>query len=188
MAGDISAIEDFKIFASTLVGNKPILIDVTQLWLKSIHAVGITTYGEQALFIFQAAAPVGLIEAKESFAIAAVAKVAGVTIGDSATYTASNGTAYRWRQLPAANGFAAATTVESQAEPQDDTGPGGAVPNQVCGSEDIQEPSALNGVLTSIVVNIGCDAGTWSCSGSICSMTGDAAKPRVILDVDSLLD
>ncbi len=188
MGSDIALVEDFKIFASTLINGKPVLVDVTNVWLKCIHSVGIATYGPHALFVFQATAPVGLIESNDSLAIAAVAKVAGATIGDSATYTASKGLVYRWRAQPGGSAMAAAAMSDSTAEPQGGAAAVGADVNQVCGSEDIQEPSNVGGVLTSIVVDVGCGAGTWSCSGSVCSMTGDAAKPRVVLDVDSLLD
>lgn len=188
MASDISLIEDFKIFASTLVNGKPILLDVTQVWMKSIHSVGVTVHGQHALFVFQATAPLSLIEASDSLAIAAVAKVAGMTIGESATYTAANGVAYRWHELPAASGILGVAGEQQQAEPQTDAVPAGSTVQQVCGSQDIQEPSAIDGVLTSVVISVGCQGGTWSCPGSVCSMTGAAGRPKVLLDVNLLLD
>lgn len=188
MASDVSLIEDFKIFASTLVNGKPILLDVTPVWMKSIHSVGVTVHGQHALFVFQATAPLSLIEASDSLAIAAVAKVAGITIGESATYTAANGIAYRWQELPAASGILGVTGDQQQAEPQTDAVPAGATVAQVCGSQDVQESSAIDGVLTSVVISVGCQGGSWSCPGSVCSMTGPAGRPKVILDVNLLLD
>lgn len=188
MASDVSLLEDFKIFASTLVNGKPILLDVTQVWMKSIHSVGVAMHGQHALFVFQATAPLSLIESSDSLAIAAVAKVAGVTIGESATYTAANGVAYRWRALPAVSGVLGVTGDQQQAEPQSDAVPGGSTVNQVCGSQDVQEPSSIDGVLTSVVVSVGCQGGKWSCPGSVCSLTGAAGRPKVILDVDILLN
>lgn len=188
MASDVSLIEDFKIFASTLVNGKPILLDVTQVWMKSIHSVGLAVHGQHALFVFQATAPMALIESSDSLGIAAVAKVAGLTIGDAATYTAANGIAYRWRQQPAASGALALSSDSQQAEPQGDGVPAGSTVNQVCGSQDVQEPSGIDGVLTSVVISVGCQGGKWSCPGSVCSMTGAAGRPKVILDIDLLLD
>jgi hypothetical protein len=188
MASDVSLIEDFKIFASTLVNGKPILLDVTAVWLKNIHSVGVAVHGPHALFAFEATAPISLIEASESLGIAAVAKVAGTTIGEAATYTTANGIAYRWRSLPALGSAQAQANDQQQAEPQTDSIAPGATANQVCGAQAVIEPSGIDGVLTSVVVSVGCQGGTWSCPGSVCSMTGPAGRPKVILDVDLLLD
>jgi hypothetical protein len=142
--------------------------------------------------VYQVRIPMNMVRNFGSLAVGAVGTVAGVHTGDATTFTVHEGVATRWEyaKIPEAIALAlglAPNSSAGQAQQLTDGVPGDYTAQQVCGSIDVQEPTPVPGLLSSVAVSIGCTGGTWACHGGVCSSTGEAAKPKLVLDVMTLL-
>lgn len=184
---DVSVVDAFHFIVGVQGPSNPVLVDLTELLVGNIEAVGSASYSGYSLAVIETRVPMNLIRVLGSASFAAIGTIAGVKTADSATLTVTNGVGYRWVYTELAGPPAAATFVEGEAQPLSPDVPNGAVTSQTCETQEVREPTATPGVLQSLVLAAACQGGKWSCNFGYCSSGGPAAQPKLVLDTKSLL-
>lgn len=185
--GSISAVDNFKMFIGARApGSAAKVSDITPLLGTSLTSIGFSYYGPYSMAIIEMRIPVDTIRYYGSIALGAGGRVGLTKMTDNATLSWHNGKIYRWSYLKLQGAGSGSGNAAGNAEPQDSTNVTGSQA-EVCGSIDLQLPTGVPGLLESVVQSIGCATGTFVCEGGICSDTGAAAAPKLILDIDLLL-
>ena len=190
--GEVSHLDRFHFLAAApSVTGQTVVVEATELLVENIGQRGsasLVRHGPYSMAVYRARTSIPLMSAFSSLAFAVLAEVAGETVGDSATFTVHNGTAYRWNYHSTAGpaGGGGSGDSEGEAEPQQDPGTG-SLPQRICLSSEVSEPSEIPGVLVTVPISTGCATGNWQCDSSVCSDGGPASQPKVVLDHLQLL-
>lgn len=186
--GSISLVDNFKMFIGARApGSAGKVSDLTPLLGTPFTSIGFAYYGQHSMAVIEMRIPVETVRFYGSIAVGAGGRVGLTKIGDNATISWHAGKIYRWSYLKFQGTGGGNGNAAGSAEPQDSTNVGGSSQTEVCGSVDLQLPTGVPGLLESVVQSIGCATGTFVCEGGICSDTGAAAAPKLILDIDLLL-
>ena len=190
--GDPSELGRFRFLAAAPnTTGGAVVIEATDLLVDNIVLRGSQTlvqHGPYSMGVYEARTSIALLDMFASVAFAVVAEVAGERVGDSATFTVHEGTAYRWEYSSSGNAPGAEVASEDgSAEAQDDAGEE-AEPEKVCISTEVFEPTGVPGLLVTAPLSTSCQSGTRTCTaGNFCSDGGAAHAEKLVLDVDWLL-
>jgi hypothetical protein len=186
--GDVSLLSRFRFGAAGPSASGQIMIlDATELLVDNIGMRGSATLvrsGPHSMAVYQARASVALLSRYSSVAFAALAEVAGVAMGDSATFTVHHGTVYRWTYRPETD--PSGDGSDGEGEPQQESG-SGSEPQKLCISTEVSEPTGIPGVMVSMPISTRCESGNWLCDPTVCTDGGPASQPKVVLDHLQLL-
>lgn len=187
--GALSVIDDFHLYIAVKESTGAIqLVDLTPKLAFALSDVDFAWWGPYQMAILDFRIPADFVRLHGAVGIAAVGRLDGLPLGDTLSLAASGNKIFRWVYTkPKGGGNTNASAANGTAEPQDGSIADEWESEEVCGSVDTQSPTSTPGVLESVVVSIGCTEGAFACNAGICSMSGSASAPKLILDVDWLL-
>lgn len=184
--GDVGLIQSFRFYMAYPGKSGFEMQDMTAFFAKSIESVGFASYGQHLMTVYQMKLPLSLVRTTGSLAVGVVGVVAGVKVGDSATFAMHGGKCFKW-EYESSTGFSGGSNlVSGEGEPQEANVPAGWIADEVCGSIEVREPTAIPGLLKSVVQAIGCHSGVWACPAGVCSKTASAGADKPVIDVFAL--